>query len=432
MAPVLSAGPSAAEGLPQPITADDFRPFDPDRARLGQLLFYDKILSGNRNIACSTCHAVEHGTSDGLSLGVGEGGTGLGPKRVIPTGPEQPFKRVPRNSPALFNLGHKSISVLFHDGRVTDEDSYGVGFNTPVEEWLPEGLQSILAAQALMPLTSKVEMAGAKEENEVAAAGNRRIDQVWPAVVARLAANTEYVALFQTAFPEIEAATDISAVHVANALDDFQNSEWRSFTSPFDAFLAGNQSALTAGQSRGLELFYGEAGCASCHSGPLLTDQGFHALVLPPLGPGRTRRFDPYARDVGRMGETDVLEDAYRFRTPSLRNVALTGPWGHNGTYASLEGIVRHHLEPRAAFLQWDREQVVLPPNATLAKADFVVWEDQREMERLRAKVDIQPQALSDAEVSDIVAFLNALTDEAAEVGRLGKPTRVPSGLTID
>ena len=132
------------------------------------------------------------------------------------------------------------------------------------------------------------------------------------------------------------------------------------------------------------------------------------------------------------MSETDVLEDAYRFRTPSLRNVALTGPWGHNGTYATLEGIVRHHLEPGAAFAGWDPEQVVLPPNATLAKADFVVWEDQREMERLRAKVDIQPQALSDAEVSDIVAFLNALTDEAAEVGRLGKPTRVPSRLTID
>jgi hypothetical protein len=65
---------------------------------------------------------------------------------------------------------------------------------------------------------------------------------------------------------------------------------------------------------------------------------------------GRTRRFDPYVRDVGRMAESNRLEDAYRFRTPMLRNVALTGPWGHNGAYATLEGIVRHHLDPVASL----------------------------------------------------------------------------------
>ena len=86
-------------------------------------------------------------------------------------------------------------------------------------------------------------------------------------------------------------------------------------------------SALTTPrQQEGAALFHGKAGCADCHSGPLLTDQKFHALAIPPFGPGRTRRFDPYTRDVGRMGETDALEDAYRFRTPSLRNVALTAP----------------------------------------------------------------------------------------------------------
>ena len=365
-------------------------------------------------------------------MGVGEGGIGLGTKRVIPDGPDRPFKRVPRNSPALFNLGHKSLTVLFHDGRVTAQDSYEVGFNTPVEEWLPHELPSIVAAQALMPLTSKVEMTGAKEENEVAAASNRRIDNVWPALVDRIKGIPDYVELFINAYPDVSSQADISARHLAIALDDFQSSEWQSYASPFDAYLNGDTQALTDQQIRGLELFYGKANCASCHSGPLLTDQKFHALAIPPFGPGRTRKFDPYARDVGLMGETDQLEDAYRFRTPSLRNVTLTGPWGHNGAYASLEGIVRHHLDPQGSFDSWDRSQLILPSNAVFDSADFILWNDQREIERVRNKIDIKPLTLSDGEVQEILAFLQALTDDTALDGRLGKPLSVPSGLPID
>ncbi len=97
-----------------------------------------------------------------------------------------------------------------------------------------------------------------------------------------------------------------------------------------------------------MELFFGAAKCSSCHSGKLLTDQKFHALALPAFGPGRTRRFDPMVRDVGRMGESDDIKDAYRFRTPMLRNVALTAPYGHNGAYPTLTAMVRHHLNPQA------------------------------------------------------------------------------------
>ena len=423
--------PSGLE-LPAPISASDFRPFNEKRAALGQLLFYDKILSGNRNIACSTCHAVAHGTSDGLSLGIGEGGVGLGPERRVVSGPDHPFKRVPRNATSLFNLGHRSIDIMFHDGRVSADDSYGVGFNSPVEEWLPEGLQSVVAAQALMPVISKVEMAGQTDENELAAAINRRIDQAWPAIVARILAVPEYVDLFMEAYPELSDARDISPVHIANALDDFQNAEWRSFSSPFDAYLAGDENALSDDARAGMALFYGDAGCADCHSGPLLTDQDFHALTLPPLGPGRNRRFEHIARDVGRMSESDLLEDAYRFRTPSLRNVAMTGPWGHNGTFATLEGIVRHHLDPQKSFDEWDRGQVVLTPAPELEFVDFVIWEDSREMARQRAAQDIVPVALSDAQVDEIVAFLDALTDCDALSGRFGIPVSVPSGLSID
>lgn len=421
-----------SRALPAPLTDDQFQSFDARRAALGQLLFYDKALSGNRNIACGTCHNHDLATTDGLSLGVGEGGVGLGPKRTIATGRAHPDKRVPRNANALFNLGHKDFRVLFHDGRASVDELYGNGFNTPAEEWLPQGLTSIAAAQAMFPVTSQIEMAGDAEENDIAASRRERIDHVWPVIAKRIWAIPDYVAMFRETYEDVDSAGDITMVHIANAIGDFIISEWRSNQSPFDAYLAGDADALTEQQKAGLDLFYGKAGCAACHSGPLLTDQKFHALALPPVGPGRTRMFDPMPRDVGRMGETDLLEDAYRFRTPSLRNVAETGPWGHNGSYATLEGIVRHHLNPLDALANWDRSQLVMPASARFAQTDFAIWEDAREMARLKANIDIEPVALDDGEVAQLVAFLQALSDDKALAGRLGKPKAVPSGLPVE
>jgi len=418
--------------FPDPIQESDFRSFDPERATLGQVLFYDRILSGNRNISCATCHHHDLGTGDGLSLGVGEGGEGLGPFRTIPLGEERPIKRVPRNAPPLFNLGHTSIEILFHDGRITVDDVYGSGFNTPAEEWLPSGLQSIVAAQALFPLIAEVEMLGQKDENEIAAARNRRIDQGWPLLVERLTGIPEYVDLFVAAYDDVEGPGDITITHVGNAIDDFINSEWRSVDSPFDRFLEGDLSALTVQQRRGADLFFGDAGCASCHSGALLTDDEFRALAIPPFGPGRIRRFDPYARDVGRLSETDLGEDAYRFRTPSLRNVADTGPWGHNGAYASLEAMIRHHMDPLAALETWDRSQVVLPADDGFDSRDFIIWEDFREMERFQRALDRPPIQVEDHQIGDLIAFLESLSDPIALEGRLGIPDRVPSGLPVD
>ena len=103
-----------------PITMDDFVDADPAQARIGQLLFYDKILSGNRNISCGTCHHHDHAGGDGLTLGIGEGGIGVGPERVA----GDIRKRVPRNAPALWNLGHNSVDVLFHDGRLEVSDQF--------------------------------------------------------------------------------------------------------------------------------------------------------------------------------------------------------------------------------------------------------------------------------------------------------------------
>lgn len=425
------AAPALAD-LPRPLTDADFPPVDRAQAELGRLLFYDKILSGNRNISCGTCHHHDHAGGDGVSLGIGEGGAGVGPDRTPGEGPGRIAKRIPRNAPALWNLGHREVRVLFHDGRLSRADTYGNGFDSPAEEYLPDGLSGILAAQALLPLTAQFEMAGNPRENEIAGAIHDRIDTAWPILAKRVRTIPEYGALFVAAFDHVEAPEAVSIVEIANAIAAFIAFEWRNHDSPFDAWLSGDSSALTAEAKAGLELFCGKAGCADCHSGPLLTDQDFHALGLPAFGPGRTRPFDPYARDVGHMGESDRLEDAYRFRTPPLRNVALTAPYGHNGAYPTLEGIVRHHLDPGGARAAWRPAMARLPEVPWLAAADFLVREDAREMARQARALDIRPVALTEAEIGRIVAFLESLTGRTATDRPLGRPDAVPSGLPVD
>jgi cytochrome c peroxidase len=424
--------PAGAVDLPRPLTDADFHAVDAEKARLGQLLFYDKILSGNRNISCGTCHHHDFGGTDGLSLGIGEGGTGVGPQRTAGAGPDRIRKRIPRNSPALWNLGAREVEVLFHDGRLSVSDLYGNGFNSPAEEWLPQGFDTILSAQAVFPLVAQFEMAGNPRENEISGATHDRIDAAWPILAKRVRTIPAYGEKFVAAFDHIDAPEQVTIVEIANAIGAFVALEWRNHDSPFDAFLAGDDAALEPQARRGMKLFYGAAGCSTCHSGPLLTDHGFHALGLPAFGPGRTRRFDPIPRDVGRMGESDALEDAYRFRTPMLRNVALTAPYGHNGAYPTLKAMVRHIANPARARADWTPAEAALPAAPWIAAIDFVIRSDSREMARQAAVLDIEPQELSDGQVADIVAFLNSLTGKTALVRPLGRPDTVPSGLPVD
>ena len=426
----LIVGPAAAAPT-ELVSLDDFHPSDPAQAQIGQLLFYDPILSGNRNIACGSCHHHDHAGGDGLSLGIGEGGVGVGPARVAIEGENRIRKRVPRNAPALWNLGHRSITTLFHDGRLSISDQFGNGFDSPAEEWLPQGLETILAAQALLPLTAQFEMAGNVGENEVTVAVHKRIDYGWPILAARVRAIPAYVELFVQAFPQVESAGDITIVEIGNALGAFIGSEWISIDSPFDAWLRDG-TPLPADAERGRQLFFGNAGCAACHNGPLLTDQQFHALALPAFGPGRTRRFDPIPRDVGRMGATDLVADAYRFRTPPLRNVALTGPYGHNGAFATLEGIIRHHADPTTSRAAWTPANAQLPAAPWLAAVDFAIQQDRLEMARQAAVLDLTPIPLTDAEIADLVAFMHALTGDRVHDRPLGRPDAVPSGLPVD
>ncbi|MEM9576535.1 MAG: cytochrome c peroxidase [Pseudomonadota bacterium] len=408
--------------MPRPLTAEDFIEFDPVQAALGHDLFYDPILSGNQNISCAHCHHPDFGTGDGLSLGIGEGGVGLGPKRTPGQGDSRIVKRIPRNAPGLWNLGARDLTVMFHDGRLSQSEIYGNGFNSPAQEWLPSGLNSLLAAQALFPLVAQFEMAGNPGENEVIGAVHDRIDAAWPILAKRVRTQDRYGARFVTAFDHIDAPEEVTIVEIANALAAFMAVEWQSIDSPFDRYLGGDRAALTDRQRRGMALFYGKAECASCHSGPLMSDQKFHALGLPAFGPGRTRQWDPYARDVGRMGESNRLEDAYAFRTPMLRNVALTGPYGHNGAYPTLEAMIRHHLDPHKARAAWHPEDARLPEVPWLSSVDFIIQADGLEMARQSRAVQIRPIDLNDLEIRELVAFLEALTGAGVTNPPFGVP----------
>ena len=255
-ATVASGGQATQDPIEnlEPIQNSDFyeagKPSDA-KVALGRALFFDKILSGNRNISCATCHHPDHASSDGLSLPLGEGAVGLGPKRraefEVPV-----FGRVPRNSQALFNLGATEFKFMYHDGRVAEDphDNWGNGFWTPAREQLPPGLDNVLAVQAMFPVLSRVEMVGHKGENAVAdAVASDRLGDAWDILADRLRASPRYVVMFRAAYKDVLGSEDITFVKAANAIAAFEATAFRSTASPFDRYLETRDPAVMGAQA---------------------------------------------------------------------------------------------------------------------------------------------------------------------------------------
>ncbi|GFE49814.1 hypothetical protein So717_15670 [Roseobacter cerasinus] len=426
---MIGAGAVAAGDMPAPVTDADYLELDPDQIRLGHLLFYDPILSGNRNISCATCHHPKFATADGVALSLGEGGVGLGLERRA-TAENTPEQRIPRNAPALFNLGAHEFTVMFHDGRIEVDPSKPGGLRTPMGAEMTQGFANLLSAQTMFPVLSADEMAGHYSENDVSQAVRQgRITGkggAWDLLSRRVAETPGYAPLIKAAFPGSE---ELTFTDISDAIAAFVAFEWRSDSSLFDAYLRG-QKVLPAEAEFGRQLFYGEAGCSSCHAGAFQTDHGFHAMGVPQFGPGKAARFESHARDLGRMRVTGREADAYAFRTPSMRNVTKTGPYGHTGSHADLAAFIADHSDPKAALDRFDPAQVVLPELPGLD--DWRHFQDPAEQAALRASIGTVPRALSAADIMALVAFLEALEDPEAIAGRLGIPEVVPSGLDVD
>lgn len=426
---LLIAAPAWGE-IPRPAPVDDtdYAPVRIEEAELGRLLFYDPILSGNREVACATCHHPAFGTSDGLSLGLGDGGVGLGPERVAGDD-NPPEQRIPRNAPALFNLGANEFTRLFHDGRIEVDPSRPSGFRTPMGAEMENGFASALSAQTMFPVLSADEMAGHYGENEISKAVRTGIitgeGGAWDLIARRVAAVPEYAAGFETVYGL--APDEIHFTDISDAIAAFMEWEWRSDDAPFDTWLRG-EAGLPPQALAGAELFYGAAGCAGCHSGPFLTDHDFHAMGEMQIGPGKVERFETHAEDLGRFRVTGDPADLYAFRTPSLRNVAETAPYGHAGAYRDLAAYLRHHADPVAGLAAYDRDQAVL---SDAPFDDWQIAEDAGEMAAIAAAVEVAPLALTQDELAALVAFLETLSDPVALEGRLGVPDTVPSGLPV-
>ena len=286
-------------------------------------------------------------------------------------------------------------------------------------------LSDPLATQALFPVASLHEMAGATF-------GGLPPQKIRMQLLTRLRNNPAYVTLFATVFgAENEAADEVVTLgRLVAALAAFER-RFIFTSAPWDRYLEGEQAALTAEQKRGALLFFGAGNpavnCASCHSGDLFTDQGYHNLLVPQLGPGRGHGYSG-REDWGRAGVTFDAQDRYTFRTPSLRNVELTAPYFHTGALPTLEAVIRHHADIAGAAERYDPSDHAIPPDLY---SSFQPVNPAQQL--LTAAPELRAGLpLSQQDIRDLTAFLLALTDPAARDLMDFVPTSVPSGLPLD
>ncbi|MCC6243296.1 MAG: cytochrome-c peroxidase [Gemmatimonadaceae bacterium] len=369
--------------LPTTADAPADNPTTAEKIALGRLLFWDPILSGHKDVACATCHHPDFGYAEPLDVSIGAHGQGLGTSRTFTSG--QPARFVKRNSQTLLNTAVNGI---------TASGTYEPATAPMFWDVRTQGLE----AQALEPIKAMEEMRGTAYSEDDALA----------TVVSRLTDNREYQTLFARAFGMPRA---VSAENIGRALAAFQRSLLAN-NAPFDRYVRGDSSAMSAAQIRGMATFQA-VGCSNCHSGPMFSDYRTHVLAVP---------------ENAKLAVPDSgVKASFAFRTASLRNLAYSAPYMHNGTIATLPQVVQFYTRAgrgggrgrggggapdgtggrgggRGGFTQ--------NPHVTRAQLDPLLFQ-------LRLRGGRQ---------DDLLAFLDALNDR--EFDRT-VPSRVPSGLKV-
>jgi cytochrome c peroxidase len=352
--------------LPNEVVAPADNPTTADKVALGRLLFWDPILSGPKDVACATCHHPDFGYAENLDISIGVNGIGLGSSRRFADGNTIPF--VKRNSQTVLNAAFNGMDA---SGRC--EPAAAPMF------WdvRARGLE----AQALEPLEALEEMRGPAYPAEEA------IDEV----VARLAAIGEYRDRFARAFG---GPSPVTAANLARAIAAFERTLVAA-NSAFDRYMRGDRTAMTPLQIRGMDRF-ARIGCANCHSGPMFSDYQTHVLGVP---------------DNSKLADSDAgVAGAYAFRTPSLRNVALTAPYMHSGVFRSLDDVIEFYDDVQGRGRRGGRNAV---RNANVGRED---------LDPLLRRLNLGGGR------RDLVAFLEALTDTSFD---RTIPDAVPSGLPV-
>ncbi len=287
--------------LPQKVIAPVDNQMTKEKIALGKLLFFDPILSGERNVACATCHHPKNGYAEFRDLSIGVNGKGFGAQRkIIKTDSTLSF--VKRNAHTILNTAFNGISET---GQVLAKKA-PMFWDNRVES---------LEVQALEPIKSLEEMRGFKIAESA----------ILDTIVLRLNNNKRYKELFKNAFDTEE----IKDTHLGKAIATFE----RSLITPnsrFDQFLRGNDSALSISEKEGFETFK-RIGCAHCHNGPMFSDYKLHTL-------GMIENEKLASPDKG-------ANDQFKFRTPTLRNLQFTAPYMHNGKFNSLKRVLEFYEE---------------------------------------------------------------------------------------
>lgn len=435
------------------------RPIDPQLAELGRMLWFDNLHSLGRDNTCGGCHSPSNGMGDSQPMAIGVLSNGIvGPNR---TGP-----RNQRRSPTVVNTALFPRLMWNNRFEAVSGDPFdgSQGFSFPAPEgdtrFSPEenrrnNVRHLLQAQAHIPPTELIEVGGFKDaclQPDLAvqcAAGFNdgpglpvpdvdetgfRNEPIRQAGLAALNSSAEYRKLFGRSFKDVKDGAPINFFHFGTAIAEFEFALVFA-NAPLDRFARGQKNAMTDSEKRGALLFFGEAGCVSCHqvsgrSNEMFSDFKEHVAgvpqVFPPFGFG-TGNF-PFSgpggnEDFGREERSGAVADRYKFRTSPLRNLAVQAGFFHNGAFTTLEGAMRFHLN--AVGHIYSKEAEGVPDDLQLGPfVDSALLEP-----RLKT-----PVALSPSQFDDLVQFLETgLLDERALKSNLCGlvPARVPSNLPV-
>ena len=394
------------------------RRVDHQVAEVGRMLWFDPIGGLNDDNTCGGCHSPTNGFGDTQSIAIGIDNNGIvGPGR---TGP-----RNQRRSPMVINTAFYPTLMWNSRFRARSGDPFDnrAGLLFPAPEGLTLSYQPhLLAAQAFIPPTERVEAAGFDFP------GNN--DDIRNEVLRRLNASGNYRQLFSRAFPQVKAGAPITFDHVGRAIAEF---EFTLVTTdaPIDRYARGDRNALSDGQKLGAVLFFGRAGCVQCHavsgqSNEMFSDFREHVTAVPQVAPafGNVTFDGPgLNEDFGLEQVTGDPADRYAFRTSPLRNVALQPAFMHNGAFARLEDAIRYHLDPIGQADSYT-------PDILAADLRGPRGPTAPMLARLDPRLQVRT-ALSDAELDALVDFVrNGLLDPAARPQYLRQliPERLPSG----
>lgn len=300
----------------------------PDKVVLGKRLFYDPVLSGTGARSCGSCHQPEKAFTDGMIKSASIDGK----------------SHTKRNTPTLLNAGLQP--ALFYDNRV-----------------------AYLEDQATDVINNKDEMHGSL-----------------PIAISKLNKDITYAHMFKKAFPKTAQA--VNEYNLRNALGSYIRS-LTSLNSPFDQYMRGNTNKLTSSEVNGFNLFMGKAKCATCHFTPLFNGTvppDFRTIETEVIGVPAVAGKMGIDNDKGKYELRKLSLYKYAFRTPTVRNIALTAPYMHNGVFKTLEQVVDFYNKGGGLSAGADLPNLTLPFD----------------------KLNLTP-----TEEKDIVAFLKKLTDTA-------------------